>query len=264
MLFDMHVHIFPDKLAPKALHNLSQICKSPYYADGTAAGTERQLKEWGVTGAAVMHIATKPSQQKTVNDWAASVQGEFYHCFGTIHPDAPDALEEVERIRKLGLYGIKLHPDYQGFCIDEQRMFPIYDAAAALGLPILFHTGWDPLSPDKVHAPSEAVARMVKQFPKLTVIGAHMGGMNRYDEVEEFLAGTDLYIDTAMSSHYCSPEQFARLIKKHGADRVLFGSDCPWSRSCDELRFLEEAPLTDGEREKIYYRNAMRLLGLKD
>lgn len=262
MLIDMHIHIFPDKLAPKALANLSQICKSPYFADGTAAGTEKQLREWGVTGAAAMNIATKPSQQAAVNNFAASVNGDFFHCFGTVHPDAPDALEELARIKELGLYGVKLHPDYQGFFIHEKRMFPIYDAIASLGLPVLFHTGWDPLSPDKVHAPSEAVARVVRQFPKLTVIGAHMGGMNRYDEVEEFLAGNNLYIDTAMSSQYCSPEQFARLIKKHGADRVLFGSDCPWSRSSDEFRFIEAAPLTDDEREKIYFRNALRVLGL--
>jgi predicted TIM-barrel fold metal-dependent hydrolase len=262
MLIDIHTHMFPDKLAPKALASLSKTCKSPYYADGTVAGTMNSLKEWSVTAAVVMNIATKPSQQTTVNNWAASIQSNHLFCFGSVHPDAPDAIEELARIKELGLYGVKFHPDYQNFFVDEKRMFPLYDAISSLQLPVLFHAGADPLSPNLVHAPPKAVAKIADMFPNMKIIAAHMGGMARYDEVEEYLAGKNVYIDTSMSSRLCAPEQFARIIKKHGADHILFGSDCPWSRPTDEYNFLQAVKMRDDDREKICYQNAAKLINL--
>lgn len=263
MLIDIHTHMFPDKLAPKALESLSKICKSPYYTDGTVAGTRNSLKEWGVTAAVVMNIATKPNQQTTINNWAASIQADSLFCFGSVHPDAPDAIDELARIKELGLYGVKFHPDYQNFFIDEERMFPIYDAISSLGLPVLFHAGADPLSPNLVHAMPKSVAKVAGLFPKMKIIAAHMGGMARYDEVEEFLVGKNVYIDTSMSSRICSLEQFKRIIRKHGSERVLFGSDCPWSRPIDELQFLLTAKLRDYDYENICGRNVINLLNLK-
>ena len=96
----------------------------------------------------------------------------------------------------------------------------------------------------------------------MTMIAAHMGGMARYQEAEEFVAGLPLFIDTAMSARLCSPEQFERLVSKHGSEQVLFASDCPWSRSCDEFAFIERTHLSDREKENIYFKNAQRLLGL--
>lgn len=189
MIIDAHIHIFPDSIAEKALKNLSEICKMPYWTDGSVKGTEEKLKDWKIDKAICMNIATKPKQQDTINRWAASIQNDTLLCFGTVHPDAPDAIEELQKIRDLGLYGIKFHPDYQNFRIDDPRMFPIYEAVSGLGFPVTFHTGWDPLSPDLIHAPSQAVAKVADLFPKLTIIAAHMGGMNRYNESETYLCG---------------------------------------------------------------------------
>ena len=263
MLIDAHVHMFSEKIAQKALNNLSEICKSPYFADGTLRGTKEKLREWGVDAAMAMNIATKPTQQPIVNNWAASIHDPMFYCFGSVHPDAPDVLDELQRIKSLGMHGVKLHPDYQGFLIDDPQRVPIYDAVSSLGLPVTFHTGWDPLSPDLIHAAPQAVAKVVKLFPRMTVIAAHMGGMARYREAEEYVAGLPLYIDTSMSSRLCSPEQFERLVSRHGSEHVLFGSDCPWSRSCDEFDFIERTHLTDREKENIYCKNARRLLGLE-
>ena len=263
MVIDAHVHIFPDRLAPKALKSLSEICKSPYYMDGTADGMRQALKSWGVDAAVCMNIATKPKQQLSVNRFAASVQGDGLYCFGSVHPDAPDAIDELRHIKELGLYGVKLHPDYQDFIVDDSRLFPIYEAISELQLPVTFHTGWDPYSPNLTHAPSQAVAKVADLFPRMTIIAAHMGGLNRYDESEEYLAGKEnVYLDTALSCRNCSPEQMLRLIRRHGAEKVLFASDCPWSRSSDELAFLERLPLTSKERDAIYFQNARRLLNL--
>lgn len=262
-LIDMHVHMFPDRLAPKALGRLAETCHTRPFADGTAEGTKAALRSWGVSGATVMNIATKPSQQRTVNDWAAKIQDGFFRCFGSVHPAAEDAAEELARIKALGLSGVKLHPDYQDFFVDEERMFPIYETLSALGLPVTFHAGRDPISPDVIHARSCAIAGIAGMFPRLTVIAAHMGGLTTFDEAEESLIGMEnVYLDTALACRSCGAEQMKRMIRGHGAERILFASDCPWSRSRDELDFLQKLGLRDDELEQILYKNAERLLGL--
>lgn len=262
MLIDFHVHMFPDALAAKALPNLAAICKSPCHADGTVSGTKAMLEGWGVTGAAVMNIATKPRQQTNINNWAAEVQKDpYFFCFGSVHPDAEDAVEEVARIKALGLHGIKLHPDYQNFFVEERRMFPLYEAIAEAGLPVTFHAGRDPLSPSLIHAKSHMLAHVARSFPKLVIIAAHMGGMTTSEEAAQCLAGLDnVYFDTAVASKTCSQKHMKLLIEKHGAERILFASDCPWSRSTDELEFLQTLGLSSGDLDRILYQNALELL----
>jgi uncharacterized protein len=262
MLIDMHVHMFSDKIAKRALNNLARICNSAYYTDGTVKGTSEKLHEWGVDLFAAMNIVTKPTQQTIINNWAASVQSESIRCFGSIHPDAPDALDELQRMKSLGLCGVKLHPDYQKFFIDEEKMFPIYDAISELGLPVTFHTGRDPLSPNLTHASPAAVAKIADLFPHMKIIAAHLGGMAMYDEVEELLAGKNIFVDTAMCARLCPLEQFERIVNKHGSEHVLFASDCPWSRSCDEFEYIEKSHLPRSDRENIYWSNAASLLNI--
>ena len=179
-------------------------------------------------------------------------------------PDAPDALDELARIRSLGLCGVKFHPDYQGFFADDPKAFPIYAAAEELGLPVAFHTGWDPRSPDVVHAPPQAVARVAEEFPKLTVIAAHMGGMCLQNEVMEQLAGkADLYFDTAYTADpWMDKATMEKMIRMHGADKILFGSDFPWHLPLHELEFIDSLGISSEEKELILGGNARRLLGI--
>lgn len=186
MKIDFHVHLFPDALAVKTIEKLARIAgdehgDAPHYTDGTLRGTLEKMDVWGVDRAVTQHIATSVHAMHKVNDFAASVRSERLYAFGSVHPDAPDALEELERIRALGLDGVKLHPDYQNFFVDEERMASIYEKMAQLHLPVLFHAGWDPLSPELLHAEPEHLAHVAEGFPELTIIAAHLGGMRRYD-----------------------------------------------------------------------------------
>ena len=133
MIFDIHTHAFPEKIAKGAMESLSFRSGGlvPSY-DGTFPRLCDFMKDSGVDGFAVQNIATNPHQMKKVNDFAASCLRKNVYPFGSVHPDAPDALEELERIREMGLRGIKLHPDYQGFFVDEERLFPIYKKASEL------------------------------------------------------------------------------------------------------------------------------------
>lgn len=265
--FDSHVHFFPDKLAEKALPRLSHICGCPYYSDGTRAGTLEKMKAWQggdvFIGAMALHIATSAHQQASVNNFAAQSQQGSLFCFGSVFPTAPDALEEMERVKAMGLHGIKLHPDYQEFFIEDPHAMPLYAQAEKLGLPVAFHTGHDPCSPYIIHCHPAAVARLAIRFPKLTIIAAHMGGMEQPEDAAKYLCGREnVYFDTAFASRFLTPEQFTRLVRLHGPERVLFATDCPWSTVPEELALLRAADLTEKERENIAWKNAARLFHL--
>ncbi|MCI8649146.1 MAG: amidohydrolase [Anaerotruncus sp.] len=267
MLIDFHVHLFPERLAAHTLTHLSEIAHAPYYTDGTSAGTLQKMQEWGVDYAVVQHIATRAKQQEKINAFALQVQNSSPQLigFGTVFPDAQDALETARAIRQMGLHGVKLHPEYQNFFLREERYFPLYEQLARLELPVTLHAGWDPVSEPgaPLHASAEDIAFIAKQFPDLKIIAAHMGSLGDPEASERWLAGLpNVYFDTAMSAPSLKPEQIARLVRLHGAQRILFGTDAPWSTVPKELELLRQAGLNDEELSCICWKNAAKLLGL--
>lgn len=262
--FDFHTHAFTDLLAERALSGLAETSGIAPATDGTLDGLRRKMAENGIDRAMILPIATKPAQQTTINNWAAEIMGGGIYCCGTVHPDAEDAIEEVERIKELGLYGVKFHSEYQFFCPDEERMFPIYEKIAELGLIAVFHGGWDPYSGDVIRATPKSFAAVAETFPRLRIVAAHLGGMNLWEDVERYTAGRfdNLWFDVGVISRYISDEQLLRIIRMQGADRVLFGSDCPWDEPANEIAMIDRLELTEAEREKIFYGNAEKLLGI--
>ena len=94
------------------------------------------------------------------------------------------------------------------------------------------------------------------------IIAAHFGGHAQWDDVEKHLAGRNIYLDTSMGFEYFSHEQFIRIVRTHGADTVLFGSDSPWSNAKAEIEHLNTLPLSQREKDDILFGNAKRLLKL--
>lgn len=262
--FDFHTHAFTDELAQRAVSGLALTSGIQPATDGTLNGLRRKLAANGIDRAMLLPVATKPTQQETINNWAASVMGDGLYCCGTVHPDAENAVEEVERIKSLGLYGVKFHSEYQNFCPDEERLFPIYEKIAELGLIAVFHGGWDPYSEDTIRATPQSFAAVAKAFPQLKIVAAHLGGMKLWDDIERYTAGQfdNLWFDVSVISRYIDDEQLLRIIKKQGAERVLFGSDCPWDDPANEIAMIERLPLTHEEKELIFCRNAEKLLGI--
>lgn len=263
--FDFHTHAFVDALAERALSGLSETSGIAPSTDGTLSGLKRLMADNGIEGAMVLPIATKPSQQTNINNWAAEISGGGIYCCGTVHPDAEDAVEEVERISSLGLRGLKFHSEYQFFRPDEERMYPVYRKAAELGLFLVFHGGWDPYGRSgEILATPRSFANLAGKFPELTIVAAHMGGMKLFDEVEDCLAGSfgNVYFDTGVVAGHISDEQLCRIIGSHGADKILFGSDVPWDEPSNEIEMIERLPLTYEEKELIFYKNAERILNI--
>lgn len=263
MVIDFHTHAFPEKIAAGAIEKLAFLAGGlEPQTSGTTQSLIRQMDLDSVDISVVHSIATNPRQQHKVNDFAMEMDRDpRLVAFGSIHPDAPDALEELERIAAAGLKGVKLHPEYQQFYADEERMKPIYRKISQLGLITMFHAGLDYGFPPPYHAMPEHMRRALRWFDS-PVVAAHWGGFSCSLEVLEKLCGENIWFD--LSFGYCSmPKSIAQaIVDRHGPEKLLFASDMPWHRPAWEMRLIESLDLTSDDREKIYFRNAQSLLGL--
>ncbi len=261
MIIDAHVHIFPEKIAAKAVQKLADISGITPCTDGTLASTRELLNKHGMDGAMLLNIATRPEQQTSINNSAATLNGkDGFIALGSVHFQSEDWKEQLIFLKEAGVPGVKLHPDYQGFMIDQPDMFNIYSACQELGLFIVFHAGWDCYSPNLVHAHPRNCANVAKAFPKLKMVFAHMGGLRMEQAVLEHLAGIkNLYFDTAMAATYNDKNLVDKIIKKHGAGRILFGSDCPWENPIDTLNFVDGLHLSRDEKQAVFAENILKL-----
>lgn len=265
MVIDFHTHIFPDKLAARARQSLMDSTVHfghPYTAltEMTKDSLLRCMDEWGVDISVIQPVVTKPSQTVTTNNWAAGAQDDRIIAFGGIHPDTDDYKRDIDLVSSLGLKGIKLHPEYQRYTPDEERMLRIYDYAFSKGLIILHHAGFDPGMPEPFHSDPERFAKMLDKISGGVFVLAHLGSQQMWDDVEKYLVGRDVYFDTSMGFECFPQEQFLRIVKNHGADKILFGSDSPWSNASRELEILRSLPLEEKEKRLIMCENAERLL----
>ncbi len=267
MIIDTHAHTFPDKIAERAIQRLEKISGIKAATNGTVADTLAYMKKVNVDKFLNLNIATSPTQQATINITAAENNKKYSEMIstGSVHPDNPESVEELHRIKSLSIKAIKLHPDYQGFFIDEEKLFPIYQTCAELDLPIIFHSGWDCYSPELVHAVPEASAKIARKFPKLKMILAHLGGLKMWDDVYEHLAGIEnVYFDTAMAATYIKDIDVAmKIINKHPIENIFLGSDCPWESPDMSIKFVDSLPLTDNVKEKIFHKNAEAFFDIK-
>ena len=264
MIIDFHTHVFPDHIAPSAISKLSSEIDDiyPIVTDGTLSGLLKVMDEWGVDISVVQPVITRPSQVTTINNWAQNICSDRIISFGAIYPLSDDYKKEIDFVHSLGLKGLKFHAEYQYFQVDDDRMFRVYDYALSKGLILLHHAGFDPGFKPPFKSSPQQFARIIKAMQGGVIIAAHLGGHDQWDDVEEYLVGTDIYLDTSMGFEYFSPEQFMRIVKNHGADKILFASDSPWSNAKEEVERLRALPLPKEETDAILGENAKRILGI--
>ena len=262
MIIDFHAHVFPDELAFKTIPAMAANINYLYtpVSDGTVAGLLKNMDEWGIDISVVQPVVTKQSQFLKTNEWVAGIVSDRIVGFGGFYPHTDDYKRDIDFVLSLGFKGLKLHPEYQDFVVDDRHMLEIYDYALSRGLILFFHAGFDEAFPPPANSTPEQFAKIAAAMRGGTIIASHLGGYKQWDDVEENLAGADIYLDTAMGFQYFSHEQFLRILKKHGADKILFGSDAPWSSAHDEIGHINSLPISDDEKAAILGGNAARLL----
>ena len=283
MVIDIHTHIFPDKIAAETIEKLSRISRAKYFSDGTLNGLLNSMEKFGVDISVVLPVATAPRQVVKINDFAAQVtekfsaQGIIY--FGAMHPDFEDYRAELSRVKNLGLKGIKIHPIYQGVNLDDKKFLRIIERAAELDLIVITHAGLDIGFPGVVQCSPQMARNVIKEIGDFKFILAHMGGWKNWDEVLTELAGTNIFLDTAFSTgkiparsdfiwnaedlNLLSIEEFMKLVKTFGAEKILFGTDSPWSSPKESIDFIKNLPIFDVEKNKILGTNAEKLLEME-
>jgi predicted TIM-barrel fold metal-dependent hydrolase len=262
-IIDIHTHAWTDALAEKALPALLAASGGQLTAfyNGTVGGLSTEMDRTGVDISVVQPVATKPAQVAAINDWAASAGNDHIVMFGSMHPDLEDPAAEIERMASLGIRGFKMHPEHQAFAPDDSRLAPMWRAAIKHRMILFSHAGADVLHPT-VHGTADSFARLIDAWPDLTVVLAHLGGFNQWQQVAEHLQGRDVWLDTAYTLGHLPDAEFVELVRAHGTDRVLFGSDGPWTDAAVEIAHMSRLGFSDSELAGILGGNAQRLLGV--
>lgn len=259
MIIDAHAHIYPDKIALKATKAIGDFYDIPMEDAGTTSRLLEEGKNAGIDKFVVHSCATTAHQVHTINMFIkseADAHPEFIP-FMTLHEDLSE--EEVESEIKWcinnGFKGIKLHPDFQKFYIDGDNAQKFYRLAGDK-LPILFHVGDNRYE----YSAPERLAKMAKKYPNVNFIGAHFGGYRRWHEIEVYKGLDNVYFDTCSSLAFISPEKAREIIDILGVEKFFFATDFPMWDAKGELERFYKIPLTNEEREMIFYKNVKKLL----
>lgn len=274
MIIDIHTHTFPDKIADSAIaHMEKDIVKGQGFEVKcaripTLEGLSDSTKKAGIDLSVVCPVATNTRQPEKINRLSAELnesmdETKVFH-FGAVHPDCENYKEIIDDIVAMELKGIKLHPDYQNTFFDDEKYIRIVDYAANKGLGIIMHAGEDVGLPDTIHCTPDMVLNLWKHIQPDKLILAHMGGWRLWDEVEEKIIGLPVYLDTAVVLNRLFPvklenEQFQRMVKNHGADKILYGTDSPWYNQMQALEDFENSGLSKDNKELILGENANKL-----
>lgn len=262
MIFDFHTHAFEDALANKAIPFLEEEGHVKAFTDGRVAGLLASMDRAGIARSVVCPIATKPSHFEGIRRWAREVRVRQprLEMLLSIHPDDPEALARVDEAAAEGFKGLKFHPYYQHFTLDDERLFPLYERIAARGLFAVFHTGFDiAYPPDRICDPIR-VRRVIDAFPTLNFVATHLGGWRDWENARKYLIGQPVYVETSYSLYELPPAEARAMILAHPADRILFGTDSPWADQSEELARWRALDLPADRLAAALGGNAARLL----
>jgi hypothetical protein len=258
---DFHTHAFPDALAPRAMKAL--LAEAPgvkAYLDGTVADLLRSMDKAGIEKSVICCIATKPEQFEPILRWCTEIRSDRLIPFPSVHPADPACAEAIRRIRAEGFPGIKLHPFYQDFFADEDRMFHFYEEVVHQGLLLVIHTGYDIAFPRIRRADPEKLLGIAETFPELKLVTTHLGAWQQWEEVRRYLLGRRIYMEISFALEDLGPERAREMIMGHPDGYVLFGTDSPWTDQTETLILLEKLQLPEKKLRQILADNALGLL----
>ena len=280
MTIDFHTHIFPEKISAAVTEKLSKVAGIPAHTDGTLNALKKSMDAAQINLSVVLPVATLTRQVEKINSSAAALNEKFFgdgiFSFGCIHPDFANYREELSRVKNFGLKGIKIHPVYQDTNLDDMKFLRIFDRAAELDLIVVTHAGLDIGFPGVVRCSPQMAKKVVDEIGDFKFVLAHMGGWKNWNDVLKILAGTKIFLDTSFSTQKIIPRKdffwnaddlklldeadFMKFVKIFGAEKILFGTDSPWTEQKISLDFIKNLPLDEDDKNKILGDNARRLM----
>lgn len=267
MIIDFHTHIFPDKIAGRTIEilegNILKLQGEEHKAaiPATLDALKKSMRDNGIDASLVLPIATTITQSTSINKFAAAINNtDGIFSFGSLHPMQEDWEQVLYDIKEKGLRGIKLHPEYQQFYIDSPEAIRILKKCEELDLIVVLHTGNDIGVEPPSHCLPDRLRHVLDYVSGEKIIAAHLGGWRAWDDVEKYLVGTPIYLDTAYTVFDISEEQLVRIIRNHGSEKILFATDSPWEAQGLTVKKLSSVGLTENELDNIFHKNAKKLL----
>jgi len=258
---DFHTHAFADRIYERAMQSLKEGSGIEPFHNGSIAGLMASMDQAGIWRSVVLSIATKPEHADVILDWSLLIASERIIPFGSVMPTDRNAARDVRRMAGAGIKGIKIHPYYQNFYMDDTAMDPFYEAVAESGLILVSHTGYDVAYPGRDDlATPERTARVIARHPDLCLVAAHFGGWEDWDAVEKHLLGKPVWLETSFLTGVCDRERARRMFLSHDPARLVFGSDSPWVGQAEEIQRVEGLDLPPDLLEAVMEKNAQALL----
>ena len=270
MIIDFHTHVFPDKIASATISALEKASNGKATTNGTINGLIGSMKDSNIQLSVALPVITKPTQFESVNNFAINVNKQYSTgenkiiSFAGIHPWCDDIPQKMEFIKEKGFVGVKIHPDYQNTFIDDERYLMILKCAKDLDLVVVTHAGVDDgFIGEPIKCPPERVLKVIDKVNHDKFVLAHFGGHKQWEDVLNILSNKNVYFDTAFTFHEIDEGLFIKIVEKHGADKILFATDCPWRPQKEDVKIFNSYKLSEDVKQQIFYKNALKLLGLK-
>lgn len=260
-IIDFHAHAFPDTLAARAVSQLEHGGGVKAFLDGRVSSLLASMDAAGIATSVICSIATKPEQFEPILAWSRQIASPRIVPLASIHPRDPDPVGKAHRVAEAGLCGIKIHPYYQDFDLDDEALFPLYRALDRLGLVVVSHTGFDFAFARERKADPVRILRVLDRVPTLKLVTSHMGAWEDWDDVEKHLIGKPVTMDISLSLHLLGRERGRAMLLAHPEDRILFGTDTPWGGQLETAQAVRALSLGSEREARLFSKNARALLG---
>jgi uncharacterized protein len=261
LIIDCHTHIFPDKNAASILENTAKLFNVPTFGAATAADLLKKMDSCGISHSVIHMVSPTAAGVLDTNTWLIKLKQDRLIKFGTLHPAFKKVEEEIIRLKDGGVKGVKFQPDVQQFTPDDKKLtYAIYEALAKHGLKVMFHVGGEPLPSPRDRSKPSMILNIARDFPGLKIIAAHLGGLNMWEDVYEMLAGMpNIYLESSLSYEFIKPVMAEKIMRRHGHDKIFFGTDYPFGDIKTSLAAARSVPfLTAEEKEDVLGRNAWK------
>lgn len=291
MIVDAHTHRYPEEVLGDP-QSFAQLHKEWHWLELVSSDNKKSLQGWSTREKMIADMdkseveravllgwywenpETCELQNQWCSQWIARDPDRFIGFF-SLHPELQNPIESLKRSMDLGFLGIgECHPWLQGASIQNENWMKCMEFAAAEGWPVSFHVT-EPVGhdyPGRVQTPFEEFLWLARQLPELKIILAHAGGLFPFYELNPKIRPElkNVHYDLAACPLLYDPEIYRKLIDVVGVEKILWGTDYPLrifpakQKEPDFITFknlvLEEAELSESERDAIFGNNLLALL----
>ena len=259
-IIDFHTHAFPDALAARAVPALANEGNTRAYLSGRIDDLLASMNRAGITSSILCSIATRPEQFRAILDWSIGLRSSRLIPLASVHPQDKKSASHLKEVSEQGFIGIKMHPYYQDFFIDDRALDPIYSTLSELGLLLVMHTGFDIAFPRIRRSDPEKIRTLLDRFPDLRLITTHLGAWGDWDEVQRLLIGRPLFMEISFALDYLDRQTARKILLAHPEEYLLFGTDSPWEDQTAAVEKLQKLQLGERLENLILRENGAHLL----